>query len=172
VINSGARPGSGGAFEEAFPEALGPLRGILNADSAEGERQTSPSLQLLVQNFGVADGEQALRPFTGADRVELICNRVLEEEVITAWALGPHDKASVFFNFHAALGVLADLSKASNPVELLALRGKLLGGSVTPPASDVATIDEVREVVRQQGQVLQASVTPLRIHQALIRGCW
>jgi hypothetical protein len=124
-IDSGAKPQSPGLLARSLSGLLEPVAALENASYAHGSSDVGTNLNVIeaqlpfrqarqlrwrierlaspVWQDGGTDRQNFL---PNVERITVICNH--EENVMTAWALGPRDKAHVFLRFAAGSAKLHD----------------------------------------------------------------
>jgi hypothetical protein len=124
-IDSGAKPQSPGLVARSLSGLLEPVAALENASYAHGSADVGTNLSVIETQlpFRLArqlrwrierlasplwkDGGTDRQNFLpNVERITVICNH--EENVMTAWALGPRDKAHVFLRFAAGSAKLHD----------------------------------------------------------------
>jgi hypothetical protein len=119
-IDSGAKPRKGGVTTAALPTVFEPLSGLENAGYANALFAKDGHLQALRLLSSLQDGN---RPRVVPVRFE--CNH--SEDVMTAWALGPADKALILVQFlvnyldnrQTLLGAVLALKGPSSPTDFI-----------------------------------------------------
>ena len=130
-----------------FPEVLEPLRALSNADSAGAESRTETTLDLLTHYLGCASTQTNS---AGIDAIKIVCHGTGAQTVMTAWSLGPLDKASLVLNFHYAIGGLrerGEIERLRDRLDLFAARRD----AASP--TDRERIDSLRKALRQRDRV-------------------
>jgi hypothetical protein len=124
-IDSGAKPQSPGFMARSLSGLLEPVAALENASYAHGSADVGTNLSAIEANLPFRqarqlrwrierlaspvwhDGGSDRQNFLpNVERITVICNH--EENVMTAWALGPRDKAHVFLRFAAGSAKLHD----------------------------------------------------------------
>lgn len=148
-IDSGAKPQPPGAFERLFSASMGPVVALQNAAYASSQFASSEhiaAMETLLESDATAKAERyarrlkmhsastanptKVRPLSCVQHVKVQCNH--EENVMTAWALGPCDKAKIFVKFAIDSQALSDSIEQSirqqrHVNEWLSLEGSLAG---------------------------------------------
>jgi hypothetical protein len=98
VIDSGVNPTPRRGIGLVFPELTEPVRALSNTDAAKAQSWTQVAIELLKREFG----ENTVLPH------EVAYHNEQHENVMTAWSLGPRDKASLIHSFVVALDLTTD----------------------------------------------------------------
>ncbi|MGE3406195.1 MAG: patatin-like phospholipase family protein [Pirellulales bacterium] len=127
-IDSGAKPQPPGAVERLFSASIGPVLALKNAAYCNSQFASAEHLAAIeamlpsdateiakryawrLQGRGTSSDSPQSSPKVGVlscvQHVKVQCNH--EENVMTAWALGPRDKAKIFVKFSIDAQALSD----------------------------------------------------------------